>query len=225
MSKNEKKINQKQVARLVRGIIAQKEEVKQFQVNAAPTAVFTGAGFYQSPLLSIAVGAGANQRTGDSVNLRSIDMRLSFYNGIGATSNINTVFRVFVFQFFGDSTIAAPAPMTYMLLGSALNAGGVTGAFSAISEDYKRQFHILYDASVHLVGSAALAATGNTGGSGIYKTMALRLPLGKCQKRIQYVAGGTNTTNGLYVLATTDQATIATNPTFGFDCSVLYTDS
>jgi len=132
--------SKKQITKLVRGIIAQDEEVKQNENSAALAAVFDGAGFLRFSLLGgIAVGAAGNARVGDQIMLKSIDIKVLMFNGLGATSNIYTHFRVVVFQYLGDSTLAAPLPMTYLLDGSALNAGGVGGAFSSINEDYKHQ--------------------------------------------------------------------------------------
>lgn len=224
MSRNEKKVNKKQVTKIVKSLMAADEEVKQFQVYSAGNAFYCGTGYYQSALLGISQGDANNNRTGDNVYLKSIDLHLLIENGVGATANSYTNSRVVVYQYFGLTAVAAPVPSTYLWLGSALNAGGVTGTHSAYNSNLEATYRVIYDQTVTTSGSFGLAVTGNGGASGHVKAWHVRVPMGKVQKKIQYSSGGVNTANGLYIVCTSDMGTIATNPKFGFDADVRFTN-
>jgi hypothetical protein len=136
---------------------------------------------------------------------------------------VQTTFRAMVFQFFQDSVIALPVPATYMLLGSAVHAGGVAGAFSSFNVDYMKQYKLLWDSQlVNTTGSAGLAVLGSATGDGIFRTISVQIPLKKSQRRLQYTGGGGS--NMLYLFVTTNQPTIATNPTFAYDAALWYAD-
>ncbi len=180
---------------------------------------------------SITQGASDSQRVGDHLYLQSILMRFAFSNGFGATANISTHYRVIVFQFFGDNN-TLPLPSAFLLT-SNMNAGNTYGTWSNLNVDYLQQYVILYDSmkgshepsKMYTVGSYSQAVTGTAGTPQGLCYWTITVPLSKADRNIRFYAGGAFGPNHVYVLITTDQASIATNPTVSYGSSVRFTDA
>ncbi len=211
------------------------DEKKQYAASAASGAVYDGAGFILHNFINgIAQGASDSQRNGDHLHLDSINVHINLANGLGATANPAVCYRIIVFQFFGDNnTVPAPASM---LLTSSMNGGATYGTFSFLNVDYLEQYRVLYDTmsnklantepyKLFTVGSAAQAVNGSAGGDGITRYLSFSVPLGKADRNIRFYAGGAFGSNHIYLLVTTDQQTIATNPQCSYGYTVRFTDA
>jgi len=68
------------------------------------TAVYDGAGYQLNDMTSIvSQGLGDNQRAGDQLHLTRLFLKVNFLNQDGVGTNLNTTYRVVVFQWMNTS--------------------------------------------------------------------------------------------------------------------------
>jgi hypothetical protein len=200
------------------------DELKQTAISLAPSAVFDGtAGRILVDLTALVTqGTTDSQRLGDHLYLDRIEANFLVNNQVGATSNPYTTFRVFFFQYFGDSAVAPT--IANMLLSSAANAGPNTGSMSQFDIDHQEQYKVCYDSGLIVTtGTNGLAAlgVGNHGQVHAWKFQIRNIP----DRNIRFYAAGADGPNHIFVIVTTDQATIAVNPTVSYSVALRFTDA
>ena len=197
-------------------------ELNQFSFSGSAD-IYDGAGFLLTNLVDgITQGDTDQQRLGDRIQLLNVSVHGYFYNHVGATANALTHYRFWIFQFLADNGVAIPVPSS-MLLNSSANAGTTYGTFSFENIDRIGQYRVLYRSGIYsTVGSANIAVTGSAGGPGIETPFEFSIPLGRADRNITYFTAGVTGPNHIYMLVTTDQATIATNPTVFYGVRVRY---
>ncbi len=185
--------------------------------------IYDGAGYELVNLVdSISQDTKDSGRIGDRIELRSIHIQGYVYNHVGANTNALTNYRIWIFQYFSDNNVAAPDP-ALMLITSQANAGSTYGTWSIENIDRLRQYKVLYRSKVMTtVGSFSVAVTGAAGGGDVLRTFEFDVPLSGADRNITYFAAATTGMNHIYMLVTTDQATIATNPTVFYSIGVRY---
>lgn len=202
------------------------EEVKQFSLGAGNTVVYDGvAGAYTVDLTAVTQGVSGAQRAGDHMFIRNLQLRIMLFNAYGVNSNLEVNWRIFVFQYLGDSSVAAKPVISDLLNTSAANGGGTYGSFSPYDIDYDRQYRILWDSRLlQTYGTFGLAATG-VPSFGLFRNVHKRIPLAKADRNIAFYTGGTTGPNHIFMLVTTDQATIASNPLLVYSSELRFSDA
>jgi len=204
-----------------------REEVKQFSAGAASVPVYNGtAGQVMVDLTAVTQGVSGAQRSGDHLFLRHLELRMMFYNQYGVTSNLQAIFRVIVFQYFGDSSVAGKPTIADFLQTSAANGGGTYGSFSPYDIDYDRQYKVLWDSelSISTYGTFGAAPLG-VPSFGLFKRVCKSISLKRADRNIAFYTGGTTGPNHIFMLVTLDAATIASNPQVYYSTEVRFTDS
>lgn len=182
------------------------DELKLYSASAGLAGVYDGAGFIMNDITgAITQGIGDNQRIGDNLLIKQIQLHVNLYNGIGVGSNVNTTFRVIIFQWLNDS--AVPPTVAQLFLSSSMNGGVTSGTFSFRNQDYLDQAVFLWDSGfVTTVGSGSVATVGAVGGESVVKTIRAQIPLQRLQPKTQFYAAGVTGPNHVFVFITTDQA-------------------
>lgn len=212
----------REVRSLVSKGLARNEESKQYSGSLGPGPVYDGVGgVIVAQLTNMAQGVADNQRVGDEATLKWIRVHMFFSNQSGATANPYTFFRVLIFQYHRSDN----APLiAEMLLVSNSNGGNTYGTFSSRNIDYLGIYNVLYDKTVTTIQGAANAA--NYGANSKYaQELMIRVPLKYAKKKLQYLAASTTATNGIWIMITTGQGTIATDPIVSYTTTVGFTDS
>lgn len=202
-----------------------REEVKSTSLGAGGQVVYDGvAGQFLVDLTNVTQGVSGAQRAGDHLFAQHLQLRLLMWNNTGVTSNLQCCWRVFVFQYLGDSSVAAKPIISDLLQINAANAGNTYGSFSNFDIDYDRQYVLLYDSSlVQTVGNHGLAITG-VPSLGEWQTMTPSIRL-RCDRNIAYYTGGITGPNHIFMLVTTDSANIASNPLLVWSSEFRFVDS
>lgn len=211
----------KEVKMEINKMLKKAEEYKQYVGTASATAVYDGAGSIITHLTPITQGATDSERVGDKLNVKSLQIRLTMYNGSGASSNVYTNFRVFVFQYKDEDNTPA---INQIFLSSNANGGATQGTMSARHIDFLTIYTKLYDKHFHVEGGRADANNFSPTGQ-LSKTVFINVPMKYVQKKLSYQAGSPNCNNGIWLLITTDQATATINPLVSYDWNVRYTDA
>jgi hypothetical protein len=202
------------------------EEVKSFSLGALSQAVYDGvAGQFLVDLTAVTQGVSGAQRVGDHLYAQHLRMMFTLTNGSGATSNLQVVWRIFVFQYLGDSAVAAKPIISDFLQTNPANAGTTYGAFSNYDIDYDRQYVMLYDSlGIQTTGNHGLAVVSGTE-MGEYKHVDKVVSLARADRNISYYTGSTAGPNHIFLLVTTDSANITVNPIFSYSSEFRFTDS
>lgn len=128
-------------------------------------------------------GQSDTTRLGDKLTIKSL--HLSYY---AVSTDPNQTFRLIIFQWYPNTTLAAPIAADILAL---------TGAASAISQyyvwDILNQFNILYD-KVHVLNDASTTS--------IHKKIKVNLKYAK--KLINFTAATQEGSNHLYMLRISD---------------------
>lgn len=166
----------------------------------------------------ISQGQGDSQRIGDSLQWAGyIDIRLSLI-----FRDIRHICRFIVFQWHPTSTSApSPQPDDILLPG----IGGVNvDIHSMYSHDRKQNYKILMDRTFTLVGNGT-----QTGAISFPLTTSavqyhrLLVPLKRARKNVQFIGGGLQATNRLFILRMSDSS--GTDPIYNLTTMVNYYDS
>ncbi len=190
-------------------------------------ATYDGAGYQLTDMTSaIAQGLGDNQRAGDQIHLTRLFIKVNFLNQDGLGTNLNTTYRVCVFQWMNTS-LTLPV-IANLFLPSNMNGGNVEGAYSFRNIDRIKQVNMLFDsdASIYTTGSASLAPNGSVGGPQIFQMRSWEIPLTQADRNIQYYAAGVDGPNHIFLLITTDQANnAAANPLCAYGFCLRFLDA
>lgn len=197
-------------------------EIKQIN-SSARNAAFYNAAAGQLLLDITAIGQGVTgaTRVGDRCVLRSIPFSMNVYNNVGATANATTLSRIIIFQYKGDSSVAGKPSIVDLFNVSIANAGTTYGYHSAFDIDYTPLYHVLYDKRVLTVGAPAAYTSTPVD---ILKAWHGSVPLTRAIREIDFQAGATTGANHLFLLVTSDSATIASNPSFTYNFDIRFTD-
>jgi hypothetical protein len=200
------------------------DELKQYAGSAGYQSVFDGAGSVLLNLTNgITQGVSDSQRVGDHIYLESVEFRVITQNQGGATANLYTNYRLWLFQFFGDNN-TLPLVGSFLLSSSA-NEGTTAGSMSFLNIDYAEQYLVLHQSPLWTtVGTYALADTGVPAVQNA-ATYECKADLSRADRNIRYYSGGAFGPNAVYALLTTDQSSVATNPSFTYGYKLRYTDA
>jgi hypothetical protein len=200
-------------------------EVKSTSFGAAGVTVYDGtAGQYMFDLSAVTQGVSGAQRIGDRLTPSSLLLRFLLWNNTGATSNLHVTWRIFVFQYKADSSIAAHPIVSDFLQTNPANGGATYGSFSNYDIDYDRMYHILWDSGLlETVGNHGLAITG-VPSLGEWKTFSKHIPLSR-NRIVDFFTGATTGFNHIYLCVTTDSANIGSNPLLTWSAQFRFTDS
>lgn len=201
------------------------EEIKLFPLTQSGAYFDAAAGQTIIDLTQITQGVSGAQRVGDVARLVRLHVSLLLNNGVGATANARTISRVIFFQYLGDNSVANKPTIIDFLQTNANNAGNTYGSFSTYDIDYGRQYRVLWDSGMILtIGTNGLAALG-VPPVGVYHKLDFNIPLKRAQRDLAFYTGGITGPNHIFMLLTSDQATIATNPTYNITSEARFTDA
>lgn len=202
--------------------------------SASPWFIFDGAsnligtpGTAIIALLDIPQGAGDLARVGDVLTVKRIKIRGFCYNNVNGTgaglSNTYTNWRIIVFQYKSDDSAPTVAKL---LIASAANVGNTQGTFSSIDQDHRDTYHILYD-KIFTTEAGQYASTAAFAGvtGKLVHHFNFHVPLKYAHKKIRYINGTLGGTNKIYMLVTTDQASVNSNPSLLMSWQVEFIDS
>jgi hypothetical protein len=200
-------------------------ETKSFSLGALNAAVYAGAaGQYMVDLSAVTQGVSGAQRTGDSLYPTSLLLRFNLWNNTGVTSNLVCNWRIFIFQYKADSSVAAKPIVSDFLQTNPANAGTTYGSFSNYDIDYDRMYTIHWDSGlIQTVGNHGQVITGAPS-LGEWRIVEKMVPLGR-NRSVDYFTGTTTGFNHIFLCVTTDQATIASNPLLTYSSQFRFTDS
>lgn len=200
------------------------DEVKQYVGSAGYQSISDGAGSILLNLTSgITQGVTDSQRVGDHLFLESVTFRMIMYNQGGTTANPFTNFRIWLFQFFGDNN-TLPLVGSFLLSSSA-NGGTTQGSMSFENIDYAEQYLVLHRSKIMTTFGTYNDATTGSSSLGVALEYECQANLSACDKNIRFYAGGAFGPNAIYALITTDQASVATNPSLAYSYKVRFTDA
>lgn len=199
--KKGKPLNQRQKSQVKR-IINYGRELKFFQY-ATNNALISSTGTVDAVFAPIQ-GDTDSERSGDQTTYSHFECRMNFFPS-GVTTNL---LRIVVFQWHPNST---PTTSSIFLTG----ASGVIDVTSMYSHDNRQEYRILYDRFYPLVGG-----TGSETGM---NTRYFRISGKKVAKRCQFSAGGTTSTNKIYICYISDQPT--NKPSVNVVIKTYYYDS
>lgn len=207
--KNQRKLNKRQTKQ-VKTLIRNKQELKYFFYNSAPATVTTTP-FVDSAPFDIVQGTADTNRIGDGMQWAgSIDLR--YHLNIADTSNN---IRVVIFQWHGKDVPVAP---DVFIIGPS----GFPDIYSVYNHDTRDQYKILYDKNHQMVGNGT---TGFVATTGSVQFHAVKIPLTRAKKDVQWVGGGVaNGSNRLYMYTCSDSNAL-THPTITFASKVFFRDS
>jgi hypothetical protein len=210
-------VQRKQVKRLV----AADDELKYYASGITATPFYgTSTGSTPISMITVAQNLGDNDRIGDSIKLKSLNLRMSLVNGRGATSNLYNDARLVVFQYKQTNSVTAPNLANMWLTGGAT---GNINVFSSRNIDFLQTYHVLYDRMIKLQGDPA--APGDIINTNYNQFIKVKVPLKYANKTIQYSGASVNCTNQIYFMVLGTFGTVATNPTFQADWDARYTDA
>lgn len=212
----------KEINKVAKKVVAKTEEFKQYVAGLAVQVYFgttAAADATYRALVTPIQGFGDNNREGDELRLRSLTLRISFFNNLGAGSNPTNYARLVIFQFLQSNAIAAPS-MADMFINGA-GAGNVN-IYSSPNIDRKSIYRILYDKTIFTAGAqgASTSVAPNYA-----QHMVVRVPLKYAKKNIQFINATINSVNQIYFVVLGEQGSVANNPFYTADWNVRYTDS
>lgn len=218
LSKKQKKAIKKEIKQAM----DKENEFKQYSKSQALTGVYAGtAGSFLVNLTDLTQNTTDAGRVGDEMYLERIELLMNFTVGLGATSTEYCHFRVFVFQYKAHDDTPT---ISEMLLTSALNGGSDYGTYSSYNIDYKPTYHVLLDKTVRC--EAGTPSANNYGTTGqITQHRRYIVPLKYCKRKIQFKTGATTQNNGIWMIVTTNLASVTSQPSVGYNVSVRYTDN
>jgi len=156
------------------------------------------------PITDIPQGDTDQERDGDQLNIRSIEVNWAWAQPT-ALNDLSNLCRFIVFQWFPNTT-----PTIASILASTATT---TGVLSPYHHDNRFQFKILLDVKTTL--------GLNSGNSAMIYRKYIK---GDLKRKIQYITGGIAGQNKLYVVALSD-STVAAHPNLSFAIKVNYQDN
>lgn len=208
-----RKLNPKQ-KKEVKTLIARRQELKFFSTNASGTMTST---LGIASMSDIPQGSTDSDRDADRLQLcGTMDIRVSFTNGLGATGDLFNTIRFIIFQWHPNST---PTTTSILLNGPT----GAVDVHSHYNHDNRQEYKILLDRTIKTFGPGS--STSNPTTSGVSKFHRYLIPLGKkVSKYMQFQAGSTTGTNKIYYILGSDSA-LATHPSYLMSTKLFFRDS
>jgi len=196
-------------------IILRNQEVKYFvggfsASNVTNTAVINGVPF------DIPQGDTDTERDGDHLKWLG-KVRMNFQMIANGSAEHNTI-RLILLQWHPTSLATPlPVPLSILLTGPT----GSVDVMSHYNHDQRQNYKILYDQVFDLASNTTVDAAGIT--DKIVITKHIKVSLAKARKQVQYVSGGLQGTNRLFLIYVSDSALL--HPTLALHSKVFYTDS
>lgn len=207
-----KKLNKRQKNEVKR-LIGMKLESKYIDaLNVAYTGV-TNAGSVVA-MTYPSQGAGTAQRTGDSIDIRSIEIRYSF-TGYDSSN----VCRIIVFKWLNDSGVATPTA-GYVVDSSWLGADTAPHALYNYTSIKQREIAICYDRVISLSNNNNAALPGNSVISGRILLTGKKLH----KKKLTFTTGAVTGEGQYYVLVISDSAIVG-HPKYNLAGRITYSDA
>jgi len=221
--KRGRKLTKTQV-RQVKKIVVKEAETKYFIAGPASFNV-ADAQWLLEPILLMPQGVADIERTGDAINIKSIEFRYSVTLPINSDSTVysRALIRVALVQWHPNNS-AAPAgypPAGPLLLTE--DPSNLLTPYCPHNHDGAGQYTYLYD-KVHLLTKAD-ALGGDMQGSAHFRSLVFHK---RFRRHIQFSAASTNCQNCIYVFVTTS-APVTGNPvdlpSIQYQARINYTDS
>lgn len=202
--------------RQVSTLIHRNQELKYLATVFGPTAITSTASIV-STNFDVPQGDTDQSRDGDQLMwCGHIDLTAQMVNGQGATGDTYNNIRFIIFQWHPNSS-----PTATLLLISG--PSGNPDIYSQYNHDNRQQYKILFDKVWKTVGPNLSTSNGITDmtTTGVLK---YKISLARATKKAQYIGGGAQGTNRLYILYVSDSV-LATHPTLAFASKVVFRDS
>lgn len=200
----------------VNKLIAKQGEDKYFDVRypytnqSYNTALTNPAGL----TASISQGVSVNQRIGDKIRIKSLDLRLSTYhNTANATTDAENNYRIIIFKYNEPTNLHSPAYadlLMYPSLTGFLNYG-IDSPYVWHNVNTAHKYSILYDKNFTMAAGAP--------------TKHHHIKINKYLGNLSFETGALQGTGHLYLMVTNDEGIgIAPCPVIGFISRVVYED-
>lgn len=198
---------------------------KQYTGSFGGQACYDGNGYTLSDITACSQGTSDANRLGDTFIIDSAMVRYGLVNNTGASACPFVTWRILVFQYLGDSSVSGVPSIANLLLASSANSGTTQGTHSFFNRDYARQYIVLADSGpIVTTGSAATAVNGSAGGEGVAKAGVLKVNLSRADRFIGCYAGANTGPNHIFLMVTTDQASVSSNPTVNLGYVIRFRD-
>jgi len=192
-----------QVARIARHVVDRQIEDKHLFTSSGTTSIPLSSPGTMYALSQIGQGVSDNQRVGDQVRLKELQIRMR----IGSTSTTIGCFRYLVFMHKGLADSTHPIAQSPI--------------YEAVTQDYLTALSPLdpkYFPSQGKLFADVLYGISTTGDSQYTKTLVIPL-----RDIMQTYTGSTYSTNSLYIVFYGQTVTTATG--FSFDADLVYRDA
>lgn len=207
------------VKKIVKYEMKKEDEAKQFQSGVTSQVYYGTTAGATATLKALIVpdqGVADNQRVGDSIKLKMLTIRITFFNNYGMTANPANLGRLIIFQYKQSNTVSAPLLSNMFITGSG---SGEVNVYSSQNRDNAHIYTILYDRPFFTAGSGGSSATES-----YQRHMVIKVPLKFAKKQINFLAGGVNATDQIYLCVLGEQGTVGSNPFCTYDWMIRYTD-
>ncbi|AXH74174.1 MAG: capsid protein [Cressdnaviricota sp.] len=222
-----KPLNKRQKKQVRRLATIGKELKFAITFSANGVAVTSAGTIYD--LTNVAQGTTDTSRVGDRLTLcGKMELFLQFVGPESLTGLVNDIYntiRIVVFQ-LKEKAVAGTNPIT-----TDIFLNGPTGAADVLSlynHDNRQIYTILKDVVINLVNNqnSTVGGTGfTTAQSNHIWTKKLMIPMGKkVRKDIQYISGGNNGYNKIFMMVFSDSGA-APNPTMTGNSKVFFRDA
>lgn len=214
-----------QVAKIARNML----ETKYTQTSTGIQAVYANATnntgvYWQDITATVSQNPGdfAN-RIGDKISITQMKMNYTIFCPSPIVDNPvapSNCVRVMIIQYLRNDN--APASSELFRTNSTLG-GPYLSSYSFRNRDYKKFYHVLYDKR-HCVNTNRVYTTAIP--TKYRVDVAVKIPIRKMQKVIQYTGGSTTSDNGIWFFAIGDQAHNAIqDPNVAANFEILYKDA
>jgi hypothetical protein len=195
-------------ARKVKKVILDEVEVKTFDV--ASNYANVSAACNVSNLTQITTGTGPSQRTGDTVKLKHIELRVAGYQNNTTSVQYPNIVRVVVFRWGTYTNVSVPTGTSVFQVAAIGSIGSSICSPYAEATQRSGQVQVLHD-SYHMTSL-------NSNSFAFKFEMAL-------DSEITYAAGGTDGKDGLFICLQSDDAGVVSPcPSVAFYSRVSYVD-
>lgn len=187
---------------IVKRTLNECKETKYLLTSNVPATVPAAGVFHK--LSNIAQGVTDSQRIGDAICINKLHLKYTVWAG-----DATNLIRVIVFQWKDNDSTAPTLPD---ILTQAGGTPGYEYYGSYVHDNLGNKFNVLYDKLI-----------GMNLASGAPKSVNKNMNMKYFKKEIEFVAGGGNGFNHIYMLAISDSAA-STHPSLQFSSYLTYTD-
>jgi len=208
----------KEVKYEIKKALKSEQEMKWFGSGFAPTAVYSGAGYQQQNMTLISRGSADNERNGDEINIKSININVGMIGPVTSGNSFQHI-RCMVFQMKNIDTTPVAPQVNEILLADI--ATGVRSTYSFRAPDFMSKYTMLYDKvfTVDETDTTSFLSPAHT------KFLRIKVPLKYAKKHIRFRGTNTDSDCSLWIAFIGSEPTSATNATVECEYRVLYTDS